>query len=218
MRRCDFCRITVGGNENKCPLCQNRMSGEPTESMWPQEKELRRKHVLYKLQLFLLMAAVVCAVSFDFLFRFNSGFHWSMLLVLWVAGFEITVRYIFKNGRGISGHITYTVYMLVFLLFVTGYFTGVRYVIIGWVIPIIVIVTLVVNFIFTMTRATENAMVYFLTNFLVGFLPYIALVLLRRRITGPWILSLMISAIAFIGIVVFRGNALRTELEKRMNV
>ncbi len=217
MSRCEYCRITVGGQEKKCPLCQNRMNGEVTESMWPQENELRRQSMLYKLQLFLLLAAMVCTCSLDFLYKINTGLHWSLIVVLWVAGFEITVRYIIKHGMGISGHITYSVYMSVALLFITGYVTGLRYAIIGWVIPIIVIVTLVINFILNLTRAVENAMAYFLTNLLIGILPYIALAILGKRITGPWILSLMISVIAFIGIVVFRGNAMRSELEKRMN-
>lgn len=218
MRRCDYCKITVGGSATKCPLCQNRMSGEATESMWPAEnKRQRRSVVLYKVQLFLLMAALVCFLSVDFLFKLNTGYHWSLLVMLWIFGFEFTLRYIFKDGRGISGHITYTVYMVVFLLFVTGFFTSGRYIIIGWVIPIIVIGTLVINFIFTLTRATENAMAYLLTNILIGVLPYLGLLLLKKT-TIPWIISLMVSIIAFIGIVIFRGRALRTELEKRMNV
>lgn len=218
MRRCDYCKITVGGNAKKCPLCQNRMSGDSTESIWPEQNYLRKQSIRFKLQLFLMLVMLVCCVSVDFLFELNAGIHWSLFVVMWIIGFEITLRYIFKHGRGISGHMTYSVYMLLLLLFVTGYFTRLRYIVIGWVIPIIVTVTLLVNFILTLTRATENAMVYFLTNLLIGILPYVALVLLQRRITVPWILSLMISVIAFIGIVVFRGGALKSELEKRMNV
>ena len=67
-------------------------------------------------------------------------------------------------------------------------------------------------------RAT---MVYLLMNIGIGLLPYILLFL---RLDGgkldahsiPWVICLILSIITFLGLVIFRGRALKSEIEKRL--
>ena len=62
-----------------------------------------------------------------------------------------------------------------------------------------------------------------LMNIGVGLLPYILLFFRidRGRIDGhsiPWVLCLIISVVTFLGLVIFKGRDLRSEIEKRLHL
>ena len=111
------------------------------------------------------------------------------------------------------------------LLVCTDWFHGYRGYSIDLVIPILCSVTLVCNFVFAFWRShfTQNALVYMLLNIGVGVLPY--LLLFFRIGTGrldthsiPWVICLIISAVTCLGLIIFQGRALRSELEKRLHM
>lgn len=111
------------------------------------------------------------------------------------------------------------------LLIFTDWFNGYTGYSVDLVIPILCSVTLVCNFIFAFWRShfTQNALVYMLLNIGVGILPY--LLLIFRVGTGridahsiPWVICLIISAVTCLGLIIFQGRALRSELEKRLHM
>ena len=70
---------------------------------------------------------------------------------------------------------------------------------------------------------TANALVYLLMNIGVGLLPYILLFFRidRGHIDGhsiPWVNCLIISAVTFLGLVIFKGRDLRSEIAKRLHL
>lgn len=91
--------------------------------------------------------------------------------------------------------------------------------------PILCCVALGCNFVFAFLRSrfTANALVYLLMNIGIGLLPYILLFL---RLDGgkldahsiPWVICLILSIITFLGLVIFRGRALKSEIEKRLHL
>ena len=94
------------------------------------------------------------------------------------------------------------------------------------VVPILCCTALVCNFIFAFLRSrfTANALVYLLMNIGIGVLPYI-LLFFRIDYSGrldahslPWVICLIISVITFLGLVIFRGRALKNEIVKRLHM
>ena len=92
--------------------------------------------------------------------------------------------------------------------------------------PILCCVALVCNFIFAFWRSrfTANALVYLLMNIGIGLLPYI-LLFFRIDYSGkldahsiPWVVCLILSILTFLGLVIFRGRALKSEIEKRLHL
>ena len=68
------------------------------------------------------------------------------------------------------------------------------------------------------------ALVYLLMNIGIGVLPYI-LLFFRIDYSGrldahslPWVICLIISVITFLGLVIFRGRALKNEIVKRLHM
>ena len=107
----------------------------------------------------------------------------------------------------------------------TDWFTGYTGYSLDFVVPILCSVTLVCNFIFAFlhSRFTANALVYLLMNIGVGLLPYILLFFRidRGRIDGrsiPWVNCLIISVVTFLGLVIFKGRDLRSEIAKRLHL
>ena len=93
-------------------------------------------------------------------------------------------------------------------------------------VPILCCAALVCNFIFAFLRSrfTANALVYLLMNIGIGVLPYI-LLFFRIDYSGrldahslPWVICLIISVITFLGLVIFRGRALKNEIVKRLHM
>lgn len=217
MKKCLNCGIKIGGNRTSCPLCQNAITGEGTVDNWPSMIKLKKQAFIYKLQLFLVLATVVVALSLDFLLDLYNDKHWSVVVTVAAITIEIVVRGFLKRNIVIAKIISMSVlHISLILLFASWYYDFMNPVI-YFVIPILMGITLIVNLVFSLIDKTENAMVYLLVNILAGVLAYIAIALGRMNRTLPWTICLMISVITFIGIVIFKGRKVFSEIQKRMN-
>ena len=112
------------------------------------------------------------------------------------------------------------------LLVFTDWFNGYTGYSLDLVVPILCCAALVCNFIFAFLRSrfTANALVYLLMNIGIGVLPYI-LLFFRIDYSGrldahslPWVICLIVSVITFLGLVIFRGRALKNEIVKRLHM
>ena len=160
MKECIYCKINVGGDAVKCPLCQNRLKGEGTENNWPSPDLLQKESILYKLQLFFVLAAVIISLSLDFLFQISNGFHWSLLLTMWLIAFEFGIIRLFHRNFSSSRILTLFAIVVSFLLIVTGLYSGNFTVVGGIVVPYICIGTLIANFVLISTKSLCNAFLF----------------------------------------------------------
>ncbi len=226
MKTCQHCHIQVGGAASYCPLCQNRLTGTDEAPWWPVLKAPQHRTALaFKIVSFLALACNVVAAAFDFLLTTTPHRHWSLLMLAWVLA-GLLVLHMFLRRRYNGPRLTFQLLLIVSgMLIFTDWFNGYTGYSLDLVVPILCSVTLVCNFIFAFlrTRFTENALVYMLLNIGVGILPY--LLVFFRVGTGsfdahsiPWVICLIISAITFLGLMIFQGHALRSEIEKRLHM
>ena len=132
-----------------------------------------------------------------------------------------------KARRFVAQSVIFNLLLLVSALLVfTDWFNGYTGYSLDLVVPILCCVALVCNFIFAFLRSrfTANALVYLLMNIGIGVLPYI-LLFFRIDYSGrldahslPWVICLIISVITFLGLVIFRGRALKNEIVKRLHM
>lgn len=217
MKKCVNCGIDIGGDGRTCPLCQNAITGIATPYNWPPMKKLKKQAFFYKLQLFLMLTAVVIGLSLDFLLDLYDKKHWSIILAITVVSVELLVRGFIKKTPVLAKIISMSVLHVSVLLVIIGWYYEFLNPIIYIVIPILVGANLVVNLILALIDKTENAMVYLLVNILVGVVSYVVLLIGRKSRTLPWTICLMISAVTLIGIMVFKGRKVISEIQKRMN-
>lgn len=218
MKKCLNCNIEVGGSTDTCPLCQNMLTGnESTPNNWPTLVKLKKQAFFYKLQLFIVLTSIVVALSLDFLLELNNGKHWSLIVALTIFMVEITVLHFIKKSVVIAKIISLSTLNIAFILVVTGWYYNFLHPIAYLVLPIMISAALIANFIFSLLDTADNALVYLLGNILIGVLSYLVLIFSHRNRTIAWTICLMISVVTFIGIAVFKGSKVWSEVQKRMN-
>ena len=222
MKTCPYCRIEVGGDLKKCPLCQSKLSGEAEEPYFPRLTVQKIKSFLYKLQLFIIWIIIITGLGIDLLFGIRLPWfpdvHWSLILSMWLIAYEFGIMRLFRKGVGSSRTMTMMVFIILALLTVTSYFFGFMQLTLDWIAPAVITGTMIANFVLAMIDKKGNAMVYLLTNLLVGVLPYIVLHFINRAMPATWIICMMISVILFVGAIIFKGRAVAGEIRRRLSV
>jgi len=218
MKKCLNCKIEVGGNVDTCPLCQNPLTGdEASANNWPPIVKLKKQAFVYKLQLFLVLTAIVVSLSLDYLIGLHGSKHWSHIASLGLFTLEVIVWGFIKKSIIIAKIISISILHVAMLLVLIGWYYDFLHIVAYLVIPIMISAALIANFVFSFIDVIENTMVYLLGNILVGIVAYLMLVLSHRDTSIAWTVCLMISVISFLGIAVFNGGKVISEVQKRMN-
>lgn len=217
MKTCMNCNISIGGNADTCPLCQNSLTGTASPNNWPSPTKLRKQAFIYKMQLFLVLAAIVVGLSLDFLLDINNGIHYSLIIAMWLIVFELDLWSNIKKVFIISRTVSITTLHVCLLLLITARYFGFYDITAFLIVPILTGAALLANMTFAMIDTRENAMVYLLENILLVFIVY---AVLKAKHTQPgliWTICLMISLVCLIGIIIFKGRKVSVEIQKRMN-
>ncbi len=224
MKYCPYCDIKIGGDLTKCPFCQSRLSGKAEEPYFPTQGALKITSIFYKIQLFIVSTVIIVSIGLDFLFHLNStGFgrgiahHWSLIVCMWLIVFEFGLLRLYK-GKNSSRILTLNVFIVLIMLMITAYFTGFLTIASEWIVPIVLMGTMIANFVLAMLDKSGNAMGYLLSNLLAGVLPYLVLNIFKHDCPPLWIVCLIVSVVVFAGAVIFKGRSVISEIQKRLNL
>lgn len=217
--KCTHCNIEVGSNTKICPLCQSHLVGESEKEYWPIPRDLKHQSMLWKIFLFICLVATALCLFIDFLFIETKHFHWSVIVLAWVVVFVTSLSHFIKCHRSVPRVIFQIMIEFSVMIFATGWYGNFRAVSIDYLMPIVCSITLVINFIFSFIDAsfTESSLLYLLLNIGVGVVPYIALYIHRGKAPMAWTISLLISVITFLGLAVFKGKTMISEVQKRLH-
>ncbi len=222
MKTCPYCKISVGGNPEKCPLCQSRLTGEGESPYFPARTELQFKSFIYKLQMFIAWAVIIASLGLDFLREIRiPGFpelHWSLLLAMWIIAAEFLMVRLFKPGNSSARTVTWMVFIILVLLLITSHFFGFLWLVRDWVVPVTISGALIANFVLTLVDKEGNSMSYLLSGLLFGTVPYLVMYIIQRKMPLTWSICLIISITLFAGAIIFKGRQVREELKKRFHL
>ena len=218
MKTCPNCKIRVGGAPAYCPLCQSQLLGEPEAPLWPRVMpETRSFTLFYKIFAFLLLSAALISVAVDYWFGWLG---WSVVVVVCVAAFLFTLRVAMRTYQSVPRLLFQLLLAVSIVTVICDFYTGWDGFSLRWVAPILCSVTLILNFILSFVKRgfAENGLVYLLMNILLGAVPYLGVWLLWEETPVAWVVCLLISAITFLGLVVFQGRTLGRELHRRLHL
>lgn len=218
MKKCNYCNIYISGRSNHCPLCNNALAGEATSPHWPPIKRLKVKTFLYKLQAFLVLAVVIICLALDFLMDVRGESHWSIVALIWGLGIEGMVRHFIRRRLSAAAIVTDIALAITVLLLLTGRLLDFLYPITTYVAPYTVAALLLTNLILALIDKKGNALVYLLCNILMGMIPYAIYRLMKIDVPLSWTICLTVSVLVLLGICIFRGRSVKSELEKRLNM
>lgn len=218
MKKCPSCNIEIDGYRANCPFCQNALVGEGNESNWPPINRLKKQAFFFRLQLFIVLVAVTISLSLDFLLKLNNGIHYSLLISMWGITLELLIRLIIKRHIFPTKIISFGVVTGSVLFALTAYYLDFFQPVFYIAIPIVISVTIITNFIFSFIDKRGNDLIYLICTILVGIVPYIVLEIGHKDMLIVWNICLMISVTAALGIIIFKGRKVLTELQKRFNI
>ena len=222
MKTCPHCHIQVGSG-SYCPLCQSPLSGpdEPDIPYFPPAPPPgRRTPLFFKLAAFFLLAGVVVCAAIDFLLQEDWHLHWSLVVAACVAAALLLLRALMLGSHNAPKLLFQILVGASLLVWFCDWFLDWGNVSIDLVIPILCTATLVLNFLFGFInrKFTENGLIYLLLNIGVGVVPYVVLTIRHTRAALPWVICLIVSVITFLGLVIFKGQALWSEFAKRLHM
>lgn len=217
MKICPSCKIKVGGDLEHCPLCQNELQGEAGQPVYPSDKTLKKHSFIYKLQMFLCLAAMVISLALDFMMHLHGALHWSLIVAIWVIGGEILARLIIRKHANPTQIITLSAVWLTIMITPTLLMLGLKDIYLWYVLPGIQTVVLILNFIFAMIDKAQNAMVYILSGCFVGIISSGILIHILRDKDIIWVICLTISVIFVLALAIFHGKRAKSEISKRLN-
>ena len=222
MKKCPYCKIDVGGDLIKCPICQNKLMGEGDGAYFPRLETMQRRSLFYKFQLLFVWAILIIGLGLDFLVQLRlPGFpelHWSLILAMWLVVFEFGIMRQFRPGTGSARKVTMMVLIILALLAITAYFFGFLMIVLDLVVPVVLTGTIIANFVLAMVDKNGNTMAYLLSGLLFGVIPSVILYFTKDEMPIAWIICLIVSVILFVGAVIFKGRSVTAEIQRRFNV
>ena len=222
MRHCPYCKVGIKGDLVKCPLCQSKLTGEGEAPCYPTFEAQKKRSFLYKMQLALVWCLLIVGIGLDLMVGLRlPGFpdlHWSLLLAMWLIGFEFGIMRQFKPNTGSAGKVTMLVLITIAMWCVTAYFFGFMKVTIDLVVPIALAATITANFVLALIDKNGNTMSYLLSGLVMGVVPGIIVFFVSSKMPLAWAICLMISVVLFAGAVIFKGRDVGAELQRRFHL
>ena len=222
MKKCPYCKIEVGGDLIKCPLCQSKLMGEGEDRYFPRLETQHIRSLFYKFQLFIVWVILIVGLGLDFMVSLRlpsfPNLHWSLVLAMWLVVFEFGIMRQFRPGMGSARKVTMMVLIMLGLMSVTAYFFGFLEIFLDLVVPIVLTGTIIANFVLAMVDKNGNTMAYLLSEMLLGVIPSIILYFTRETMPLAWTICMIISVILFVGAVIFKGKSVTAEIQRRFNI
>ncbi|MCR5847448.1 MAG: hypothetical protein K6G75_04950 [Lachnospiraceae bacterium] len=229
MKTCPHCKINIGGNLEKCPLCQNSISGEGERDYWPKIKlKTRKRYKAFKIVLFSVIAIIIINLAVDFLFLNIEHLSWSPIVVIWLLGLGWLVEFIIRKHYNLLktlflSMITVSLLCMCTELFVYSAWELPKFPAITpeYIIPGLCSANIIAYFVlsFIDKHFIEHSMIFMFLNILVGVIPWIVLLFVRNgHPPFAWSVCLVVNCLALAGLAVFKGRTVISEFKKRFHM
>ena len=226
MKECPYCKIKVGGNLEKCPLCQNTLTGEGERDYWPRVYPDTRRRKAFKIVSFCVISVCIISVALDYLFIKADHLNFSPLVLIWLLLSGWLLETVLKKHYNILqtmfvGMIAISIMCQLTELFIHFAwdvpYQGITQ---GYIIPIACSGSLIANFVLSLVdrKFTEHSMIYTFLNILVGVVPWICLLFIQGTPPMTWSICMVINVLAFVGLFVFKGRTVIAEFKKRFHM
>lgn len=221
MKYCNKCHTEVMGSVKFCPLCQHELQikNEQEEDLYPFEIDKRsNSHMLLKVFGFISMIASILAVFFNIVLQ--SKTLWSLIVIV-VMGFTwLSIAAAIKKHRNILKYVWYQMLIITSLTVVIDGMTGQRGWAITFVMPLMLTVAMIVMYLLSKVLKLQvgDYMIYLLLDALFGIIPVIFLRTHQLITDIPSWICILTSIISVVGLIIFEGKNMMSELKRRLHV
>ncbi|MDO4466956.1 MAG: DUF6320 domain-containing protein [Bacillota bacterium] len=219
MKYCPYCKIHVKGMDTVCPLCQSPIQGVDEGLVWPIWEHQKKASLLYKIAKFTIFSCIAIALIVDFLGLSRTHVHFSAPIVILLVSMFWLVSYFYLKSHSLPKILFFTMWLLILNILYAAWFWGFLPLASREIIPNIVSVYILVNFILSFfdKRFKNNYLVYIFLNSDITIINFIVI----KHLGTPsfqWVICFSVALIALIGVFVFREKNTLTEIQKRLHI
>lgn len=221
MSKCQYCKVEIVDNADRCPLCQCVLESveHSNEPMYPNARVVVKKfRFLENLVLFLSIVAACILVAINVMTDLH--FLWSLIVVMGLVYGNVVLRLAIIGRSGYLFKSICLVLMTIFMLIGIDYLTGDR----GWALNYAVpagILFLDVGILVLMIVNHRNWQSYMLLQIFVIILSFIPLLLFWVGIVktpNMAVIAMAASVFLFLGTLILGDQRARTELKRRFHI
>lgn len=218
MKKCNSCNIEFNTIEKLCPLCQNKLSGESKNIVFPKNIRLNTNTLILKILLF--SSVVICILS-SFLELYVMGvLKYNIYVYLGFITNYCVIYFILKNSKNILGMIErYGIVLITFTLI--WYFVTKSHIITNYIIPSIALFELVFNLIIGIILRKNYLIKYsglILVNIILLILPVLLVLFGLTTNNLMSYICLTFALITISGLLIFFLDDIKEELSKIFNI
>lgn len=219
MKHCDKCKIDVRGEFERCPLCQNKLTGESTPYEFPKVQSFYEKYEkIFKFAILVTSSLSIISIAVNILLP-QSG-HWSLFVLFGVICFWLTTNICIKKRQVLSQNIAAEAVIISISCVIWDKFTGWHGWSVDYVIPIIF--SWAMLGLFVATKILKIKMPDYVFSFVIciffGLAPFILCITGVTKILIPSVICIALSIISFITLVLYDGKELVLTLSKKFHI
>ena len=230
MKNCEKCSVSVRGSFEKCPLCQNTLTGENLKNLNEQQNEqqyeafppiplVRHKHSTLFRSLQLCSASVIIA-SFIINWMFPQSGFWSLFVIAGVVCMWLSIAVAIRKRHNILKNLSYQVTIISILSVLWDVSTGWYGWSVDFVIPIAFVTAMTATAILAhiLKMQTETYIIYSFLLILYGIIPAVFVLSGLSTVIYPSLICTAGSLFSFAALLIFEGRNMREELKRRLHL
>ncbi|MBH1940082.1 hypothetical protein I5677_04125 [Mobilitalea sibirica] len=221
MQTCEYCKITTKGENSICPLCGGILKGQGDleDEVFPHIPTIYQEFNIF-IRVLILISIVAIAVSFSINAIFTKDSRWSLLVAAAILCMWVSLFFIIRKKNNIPKTIVWQVVLISVLSVLWDRSMGWHGWSIDYVIPSMCVIAMIVMAIGgkLLKIGARDMIVYLLVDVVFGFIPAIFILLGVLNVLYPSIICVAASAISLSALILFQGDNIRTELNKRMHI
>ena len=220
MQYCEHCKVNIRDNKTSCPLCQNPLpkADDDAERIFPYIEIKYDSHLAIKISIFLSVAIIV--ISYVIYILFPVSINWPKYVISTIACLWIILSVVIKKRNNIPKALIWMVGILSVFSVFWDWITGFRGWSINYAMPLISVVAMLVFYITAkiMNLGPRDYLFYIMLDIFYGFVPIIFILLGWTTVLYPSIICIAVSIISLVAILLFQGDNIKNELDKRMHL
>ena len=221
MKYCSKCHIEVMGPVEFCPLCQHelQLKDKHTEDIYPKvEKRNTDSHMVLKVFGFICMSISILTIFFNIILPSHTL--WSLIVIVSIGSVWLSLAVTLKRRKNILKYLWYQMVIISILVMVLDVLTGKKGWSISFVIPIMLTAAMIGMYLLSKLLHLQvgDYMIYLLFDALFGIIPLIFLRADNLITDIPSLICILTSIISVVGLFIFEGKNMMSELKRRLHI